>query len=248
MQRDNLNEVYDGIIRVTITFTTMSGAYFDCGNRRNAVVNLAGIKVEMHTILEKYTERFAQTGHLPDQVAVFLRLHGFDHTASHCSQVAAKGVQLAQRFGVDAEAARYAGWLHDVSAVIPNAERLEIARILALDVLPEEIKLPMILHQKLSRVFASQIFDVQDAGILSAVECHTTLKSHASQLDKIIFVADKLAWDQNGTPPYQQALEQVLDDSLDAGVCIYLEYLWQQRDSLPVVHPWMVDALHELCR
>ena len=34
--------------------------------------------------------------------------------------------------------------------------------------------------------------------ILKAIESHTTLRSNPSKLDMIIFIADKLAWDQPG--------------------------------------------------
>lgn len=202
----------------------------------------------MHVILEKLTVGLPLSGHLPDDVAAFLNYHGLTRTLSHSAAVAEKACQLASRFGYDSELASQAGWLHDVSAVIPDAERLEYARALEIDVLPEEVQLPMILHQKLSRVFALEVFDSHDAEILSAVECHTTLKRNAQPLDKVLFVADKLAWDQSGIPPYAKAMQLALDRSLDDGVCVYLAYLWRQRNSLPVIHPWLVDAIKELCQ
>jgi len=64
-------------------------------------------------------------------------------------------------------------------------------------------------------------------------------------LDKIVFVADKIAWDQPGAPPYLAALADT--SSLDAGVCVYLETLWQQRESLAVTHPWFEAAYYQLC-
>ena len=35
--------------------------------------------------------------------------------------------------------------------------------------------------------------------------------------DKIIFLADKLAWDQGGIPPYYQPLKEAINISLDKG-------------------------------
>ncbi len=202
----------------------------------------------MHTVLEKLTAGYSLSGLLAEDVATFLNLHGLTKTAKHSAEVADKAYQLALRFGLDCELAFWAGWLHDVSAVIPNAERLRYARILELDIIPEEIQHPMILHQKLSRVFALEIFDVGDIAILNAVECHTTLKRNAKPLDKILFVADKLAWDQVGTPPYAKAMNQALRQSLDTAVCVYMEYIWRQREFLPVIHPWLVAATEELCK
>jgi len=82
--------------------------------------------------------------------------------------------------------------------------------------------------------------------ILSAIGCHTTLKADASLLDKVVFIADKIAWDQPGEPPYWAELQQALDRSLDHAVFCYLDYLWQRRATLRVVHPWLVAAHQQL--
>jgi predicted HD superfamily hydrolase involved in NAD metabolism len=168
--------------------------------------------------------------------------HGQATTAGHCSSVANKAKELARLFSEDETKAEIAGWLHDISAVIPNEERIQMARANNLEVLPEEEKLPMIIHQKLSRLIALNVFYVDDEEILSAVECHTTLKANASQLDKLVFVADKIAWDQEGKPPYLKEILAALEHSLDTAALVYLEYLWQQRETLPVLHPWVIEA------
>jgi HD superfamily phosphohydrolase YqeK len=65
-------------------------------------------------------------------------------------------------------------------------------------------------------------------------------------LDKVVFVADKVAWDQPGAPPYLGALSEALTRSLDEAVFRYLDYLWQRREALLAVHPWLADAYREL--
>ena len=59
---------------------------------------------------------------------------------------------------------------------------------------------------------------------------------------KVVFVADKVAWDQPGVPPYIQDITQALERSLDKAVFCYLEYLWQRRADLAAIHPWFVQA------
>jgi HD superfamily phosphohydrolase YqeK len=65
---------------------------------------------------------------------------------------------------------------------------------------------------------------------------------------KVLFVADKLAWDQPGTPPYAHDLQTALAQSLDQATLFFLTYLWERRDSLLVIHPWLREAVHDLCR
>lgn len=173
---------------------------------------------------------------------VFLVHHGFPETAKHCAAVARQARQLALRVGADAAAAERAGWLHDVSVIFPNAERIAIAHTLNVPVLPEEIAFPMIVHQKLSAVLARDLFGERDGAVLSAVACHTTLKVDATTLDTVLFVADKIAWDQPGQPPYLDELLAALDRSLDAAAFVYLRYLWDRRETLGVIHPWFREA------
>jgi predicted HD superfamily hydrolase involved in NAD metabolism len=186
------------------------------------------------------------TGVLSEDMTAFLIDRGCPKTAEHSRRVVAEARRLAQRFGEDQDRAEQAGWLHDISAVFPAGQRLEAARELGVEVLPEEAAYPMILHQKLSVVVARRVFGVTDPGVLSAIGCHTTLKAGASRLDLVVFVADKLEWDSPDAPPYRQAVLAGLECSLERGAFAYLDYLWKQRQSLPVLHPWMVAAYHEL--
>lgn len=185
---------------------------------------------------------------LDQAVRRFLTHHACPGTLAHCAAVAAEARRLAACYSLDEDCAEQAGWLHDISAVVPLADRVALAQALRFEILPEEMALPMILHQRLSRAFAQELFGIQDSEVLSAIACHTTLKPDASPLDKVVFIADKIAWDSHGRPPYLDAVLSGLERSLDAGVCGYLDYLWQQRDALPVVHSWFVAARRQLCQ
>jgi predicted HD superfamily hydrolase involved in NAD metabolism len=173
-----------------------------------------------------------------------LQHHGRPDTVRHCLRVATRARALAEQFHVIPARAELAGWLHDISAAIPRAQYLSAAEAWGLDVLPEERQRPMLLHQKLSAVIARDVFRVTDEGLLSAIGCHTTLKMGMLLLDKVVFLADKIEWDQPGTPPYLEDLETVLYGmpSLDAAIKVYSDYLWDHRDSQFVAHPWFVDV------
>jgi predicted HD superfamily hydrolase involved in NAD metabolism len=199
----------------------------------------------MNPLLAQLSAGLHRTSDLRPDVISFLILHGCAKTARHCIAVADCAKQLAEQFGADPRRAQTAGWLHDVSAVIPAARRLQAAREWQLEVLPAEETAPMLLHQKLSAVIAQELFDITDKDVLYAIGCHTTLRARASLLDQVVFVADKLAWDQPGTPPYQQKLVGALAHALDHAVLCYLDYLWQQREVLAAVHPWFVEAYQE---
>lgn len=88
-----------------------------------------------------------------------------------------------------------------------------------------ELQHPFLLHQRLSRVIAETWFGVADGEILSPIECHTTLKPNAAPGDMALFIADKLAWDQEGRPPFYDAVSEALGRSLEAASLAYMDYM-----------------------
>lgn len=200
----------------------------------------------MHLIFKPLTEQVVFTGDLKSDISLFLSANQCSDTAKHCIDVGAEARRIALMFNADPNAAEIAGWLHDISGVFPNHERIEIARQLQIDVLPEEERFPMLIHQKVSKVMAKDIFNIDDPDILNAVGCHTTLRPNSSLLDQVLFVADKISWDQNGTPPYINELNRNLQESLTHGAFAYINFLWERKETLKVIHPWLRDAYEEL--
>lgn len=191
--------------------------------------------------LRPYLQHIPLTQDIPTDVVTILETYNYKKVATHVGEVAAEMSRLATMFNAP-QTLTLAGWLHDVSAIIPNADRVELCLHFDLKVLPEERQVPMLLHQKLSAVMAKEVWDITDKQILSAIACHTTLKANATQADKIMFLADKISWDQGGTPPYLDGLLTALEDGLDTAVSYFLNYLWQRKHTLKVVHPYFIEA------
>ena len=101
----------------------------------------------------------------------------------------------------------------------------------------------MLVHQKLSAVIAQEVLAIVDGPILEAIGCHTTLRADSSPLDKVVFVADKIARDQAGDPPYLAAVAGAVDRSLDLAAYYYLDYL---RHKHKAMHPWAAQAYRQL--
>ena len=200
----------------------------------------------MDQLLQPYYDLFPFSGKLHQDVTAVLIHHDLPKVAQHVARVAQEARRLATHFGIDPQSAEIAGWLHDISAVIPNAVRVELCHALDIPVMSGEANFPMILHQKLSVAVARDVFGVEDTAVLSAIGCHTTLKAGASLLDKIMFVADKIKWDQPGNPPYLTEIETAVTHSIDDACSVYLSHLWQQRDTLGYAHPWFLEAYEEL--
>ena len=201
----------------------------------------------MNELFVPLVAKFSRSGDIAQDVAAFFRANGYLKTLDHSALVAAEALRLAVRFGVDPVKANQAGWLHDISAVFLNSERVMVAEKLGLELLPEERINPVVVHQKISVVMAQEIFNMQDKEVLEAIGHHTTLRAGASLLELVLFVADKTAWDQQGMPPYLPEIQTALEVSLQKAALVYLHSLWERRDQLPgPLHPWALDAMRDL--
>ncbi|MBQ3484341.1 MAG: bis(5'-nucleosyl)-tetraphosphatase (symmetrical) YqeK [Clostridia bacterium] len=166
-------------------------------------------------------------------------------TWRHVQNVADACVELATRFGLDEAQCRIAGILHDISAVVPAAEMLRYAQHTGMSLDAAEINHPFLLHQRLSAVIAQEAFGVNDDAVLQAIACHTTLHAEASPLDMALFLADKIAWDQPGEPPFLAPVQAALQTSLDSACWVYLDYVMnhgmilQPHQNLLAARDWL---------
>lgn len=102
---------------------------------------------------------------------------------------------------------------------------LRIAEEREWEIDPAEMAHPFLLHQRISEIMAREAFHVADDAVLSAVACHTTLKAAPSAYDMALFLADKLAWDQEGAPPFAETVRGALQVSLEEPSLRYIDYV-----------------------
>ena len=185
------------------------------------------------------------SGCLEQDVSILLDRYHKEKTKEHVFQVAKKSVDLARQFQVDERICFEAALLHDISAIVSPLEMQEIANDHGLLLDPAEKKYPFLLHQRISVIFARELFNIDNEDILSAIGCHTTLKAHPSVYDMIVFLADKIAWDQQGEPPYLAMLEKDLEISLQKACFDFIEMQWKEGHLL-YPHQWIKEAYTDL--
>ena len=168
-------------------------------------------------------------------------LNGRPKTLKHVQEVADTCVKIADQYGLEREKCRIAGLLHDIGAVMKPEDMVDytVSRGIPLD--EAEKRYPFLLHQRVSRMFAEEVLGIKDEEILSAVECHTTLKNCPGRYDMALFIADKLSWDREGVPPYFSEVEGALELSLESAC---LEYITYSLDHGMILYPhrWFLEA------
>ena len=181
---------------------------------------------------------------LKNEIKQYLVSKNCEKTYYHCMEVGEYAYQLGEKYLISPEKVSIAGYLHDISAVYPNNQRINVAQKYGIELNEAEMAFPMIIHQKISKSIAKMDFGIEDNEILSAIECHTTLKKNYSDIDLVLFVADKIKWDQEGKPPYLDGLLQALNCSLENAAYFYIDYIL--KHDIKVVHPWLWDAYNQL--
>ena len=194
-----------------------------------------------------YFEKLDPSGDPAADVQEFY--HAVDRldTLDHVTQVAAEALDLAARVGADLAAANLAALAHDLAAVVPAGEMIAVAEGMGLHMDGADRAIPLLLHGPIAAAALVEKLDVRDMDVLNAVRYHSTLRAGASALEKIIFLADKIAYDP--TSPhggeYLPALRAA--GSLDAAALVYLDFLldygWRYGW---VLHPNAVAAYRDL--
>lgn len=164
---------------------------------------------------------------------------------NHTKRVMTCIEKLAEDHKLPLDQARLAAEYHDVGGIVPNHLRVAFCQAFGIEILKEEEAYPILLHQKISGLLAEHVFEIEDKQVLSAISCHTTLKARPSQMDCVMFLADKIEWDQRGIPPYKKDLLEALDESLEAACMVYIDYLLQDP-NLKIAHPHLLGAKEDL--
>ena len=183
---------------------------------------------------------------IADMKAMYLA-NGRAHTAAHVGSVAAAVSDIAATYGLDARACELAAYGHDIAAVIRPHDMLQYALDRGMDLDPSERQYPFILHQRFSAWVVADVFGIADERVLSAIGHHTTLRADPSDYDMALFLADKVAWDQAGVPPYLGIVRHQLSRSLCHASLAYIEYVLGHgmillpHHRLVEAHAWLRD-------
>lgn len=204
---------------------------------------------------EGYFASLILTGKVKEAVSEFLTAAGKQTTLAHIRQVVTQARILAAQFADDPEpdmkrAAR-AAWCHDLAAVVPREALIAEAGRWGVPLSACDRAIPALIHGPLAAEVARQRLNVTDEDVLNAIRCHSTLRAGASTLEKIVFVADKLALDP--TAPrrdFLPTLAAARPDGLDAMAFAYLDWVigheaelgWTLHDNLRAAHAELVAA------
>ena len=194
-----------------------------------------------------YFEKLCPSGDPTADVRHFYRAMGRPDTLAHVTQVAEKAQDLAVRFGADRAAANLAALAHDLAAVVPAAKMIAVAERMGLPVDGADRAIPLLLHGPIAAAALVKKLGVRDEDVLNAVRYHSTLRAGASDLEKVIFLADKLAYDPTSPHGGEYLPALTAAPTLDDASLVYLDFLLDNGWRYGwILHPNAVAAYREL--
>lgn len=178
-----------------------------------------------------------------------------DERYEHSLGVAECALELAKKYNLDTQKAKFAGLIHDCAKCLPNDELKN--SICTLEGLCDgELDNPKAYHAPAGALIAKREFNIEDSEILSAIRWHTLGKPGMSEFEKIIFLADKIETrtrpqeiiapiravldEENGLNKallvcYSNTIKSLVDRNL--GICLitvetYNELLYKVKNSI----------------
>lgn len=117
----------------------------------------------------------------------------------HTKGVVEMATELASIHSIDEEKAFIAALFHDIAKEIPAKEALALCIANDIELDDFEKAHPGIIHGKVGAMILKKEWGIQDESILDSVRYHTIGRSHMSDLEKIIYLADMV---ERGRKPY----------------------------------------------
>ncbi|MBL8046890.1 MAG: hypothetical protein JNL09_10125 [Anaerolineales bacterium] len=138
---------------------------------------------------------------------------------------------------------------HDLAAVVPLRQILAVAEELNVPLSDADRAIPQVVHGPVAAAVLAQKLGVADEAVLNAVRYHTTLRAHASPLEQLVFIADKIAHDPTARHTgFHPALLAAQNTATLRELCfIYLDWAvtegprlgWQLHPNLVAAWGWL---------
>lgn len=161
----------------------------------------------------------------------------FEHTLG----VERTAREMARIFGEDEDRAALAGLLHDCAKCLPLSQMVKAARHEEIDPVMRESK--ALMHALAGCCMARDVYNVEDAAVLSAIRWHTTGHADMTALEKIIYLADMIEPNRKPFPGLEELralCAQDLDRAMHTALRMSLEHVQEQGKTL---HPDTLAAL-----
>ncbi len=162
---------------------------------------------------------------------------------AHVLRVLDAALALAARYGIDTAKVRLAVLGHDLLRTVPPEDLLRLAVEKGLEPNEAERHQPLLLHGPVTAAVMRERFGIEDPDVLNAVRYHTTGRAAMSDLEKVLFLADKTEPEELVYYPQWSEVRDLAQTDLDAAMARGLDlYLAQAHREGWMLHPDVLAA------
>lgn len=144
-----------------------------------------------------------------DEIKEWLRVNLTAEKYVHSLGTAEAARAIAKKCGYNEDRAYFAGLVHDCAKNLSHNELLVLIEHAPFELQEGETCNGKILHAPAGAVFARERFGIEDDEILSAIRWHTLGRVGMTDLEKIIFLADKIEPETRGRETYEERLKSL---------------------------------------
>lgn len=185
--------------------------------------------------MKKYLS-FITTDNFEKDIESYFLINDRLDTYGHTLDVVQELYNIGQQFGSLEEGSVVACYCHDLGKVVHEEEMIGFCIENNIEVTDEERQLPAILHQKISKFIAENVFGIRDDNVLNAIRYHTTSRQQSSKIEMEVLLADKLSWKEGGYKNIANEIREAIKDSREKAVLHYLTCLELNREELSLYH------------
>lgn len=155
---------------------------------------------------------------------------------NHSVNVAGAALELARRYGADADKAYIAGLLHDCAKEFEISEQLELALKSDLDVSDIEKKATPLYHAIAGSELVKTQFGITDKEIIHAIRYHTVACGNMPMLSQIVYLADLISEDRDykDVKKMRKYAEQSLEKSMYEALRFSITDSVSKGNSIPL--------------
>ncbi|MBU5439625.1 HD domain-containing protein [Tissierella sp. MSJ-40] len=185
--------------------------------------------------MDKYLS-FQVTGDLKKDIKAYFMLHNMSDIYEHTMDVVRELHNMGQQFGFLEQGSEIACYCHDLGRVVEKDEVIKFCMENNINITDEEKQAPSILHQKISKFIAENLFEIKDNDVLNAIRYHTTSRKQPSKTEIEVFLADKLSWKDEECKEIVNKINDAIKHSKEKAMLCYLTDLELRKEELKLYH------------
>lgn len=164
-----------------------------------------------------------------------------------------KAVELADKFQLspqEKEQACIAALLHDAAKLMGPDPLTAYAEQHGLAIEPIDRQTPQTMHPMVGAEIVRQEFGIEDPDILNAIRFHTTGRAGMSQIEMLVFIADKIEGNTRN-PLYIQKMTAHLNPEIPNSLALTVLYILDSTiqfllEKRQLIHPRTLEARNDI--